>query len=248
MSLQDKLTTVAENVPKVYEAGIAEGKVQESLDFWNMFTANGTRGYYVYGFRGWGWTVANPLAKIRPTEQYYNILNHCPNLETIIPDNFDFSATPDIQTESTSAYYHTFSNNPKLKAIPDMNMPPRGMYYTFFNCPELERIERVQIKENTVLNRPFQALVSLKHLRIEGTIGDDMFLADSKLLDKDSILNIFECLSTTVTGKTITLNERAVDVAFETSEGAKDGKDSDEWKALIATRQNWSIAYSRNGL
>lgn len=248
MSIQDKLTAIAENVPKVYEAGIAEGKVQENLDFWNMMTLNGTRGFYTYAFRYWGWKVANPPVLIKPTGQYHTMINESPNLETIVPDNFDFSATPDIQTESTNAYYHTFSNNPKLKAIPDMNMPPRGMYYTFYNCPKLERIERVQVRENTVLNRPFQALPSLKYLRIEGTIGDNMFLADSKYLDKDSILNIFECLSTTVTGKTVTLNKLSVMVAFETSEGAKDGIDSAEWNALTSTRPYWTIAFSTNGM
>ena len=244
MSLTLNIARAKTDYDEVYEAG----KAQNELELWNIITNNGTRGFYTNAFRGWGWKVANPPVKIRPTEQYYNILNSCPNLETIVPDNFDFSATPDIQTESTSAYYHTFSGNPKLKAIPDMNMPPRGMYYTFFNCPKLERIEKVRVQENTVLNRPFQALVSLKHIRIEGTVGDNMFFGDSRYLDKDSILNIYECLSTTVTGKTVTLNEAAVDIAFETSEGARDGKDSDEWKAVLATRPNWSIAYSRNGL
>jgi hypothetical protein len=36
---------------------------------------------------------------------------------------------------------------------------------------------------------------------------------------------------------------RAVNKAFETSEGANDGKTSTEWETLIGTKTNWTIAY-----
>lgn len=241
MSIQDKLTAIAENVPKVYEAGIAEGKVQGDIEFWNMMTNNGTRGFYTYAFRQWGWKVANPLAKVKPTEQYYSLLSGCPNLETIIPDNFDFSATPDVQTAGTAAYYHTFSANPKLKAIPDLNMPPRGMYYTFYNCRSLERIERVQIRENTQVDGAFAQLPSLKYIRFDGTIGTTMNLSASIVLDRGSIENIIGCLSSNVSGKTLRLHINAVNKAFETSEGANNGSTSTEWAALAASKPNWTI-------
>ena len=243
MSIQDKLTTITENVPKVYEAGIAEGKVQGDVEFWKAFTNNGNRANYSYAFRYWGWKVANPSVKIKFGASYHTMMSECPNLETIVPDNFDFSATPDVQAASTNAYYHTFSANPKLKAIPDMNMPPRGMYYTFYNCPLLERIERVQIREDTEVQGAFSNLYSLTHIRFDGTIGTSINFRVSRILDRESIENIIGCLSDNVSGEVLTLSITAVNTAYadpNSSWGAA-GSNSPEWAALVASKPNWTI-------
>lgn len=52
MSIADKLATVAENVPKVFEAG----KQAEYDHFWDAYQDNGNRTSYLYGFMGYGWT------------------------------------------------------------------------------------------------------------------------------------------------------------------------------------------------
>lgn len=241
MSIQEKLNTIAENIPRVYEAGIAEGKTQGELEFWNTFTNNGARTNYNYAFREWSWTVANSPVKIRPTGQYLSFFYQSPNLEEIIPDNFDFSATPDVQAANTNAYYHTFSQCPKLKVVPDMNMPPRGMYYTFYLCYKLERIEKIRVREDTQFDGPFQGCNSLTYVRFDGTIGNTISFKWCPL-GKDSIENIISCLSSNVSGKTLTLNVDAVNKAFETSEGAKNGSTSAEWNALTSAHQNWTIS------
>lgn len=57
MSIADKLTTVAENVPKVYEAG----KQAEYDAFWDAFQNNGNRTSYAHAFRtGWRDSIYNP--------------------------------------------------------------------------------------------------------------------------------------------------------------------------------------------
>ena len=238
MSIAEQITELKQDYDDVYEAG----KEQENLELWSMMTNNGTRGFYTYAFRYWDWKVANPPILIKPTGQYHTMMSECPNLEEIVPDNFDFSATPDNQTAGTAAYYHTFSGNPKLKAIPDMNMPPRGMYYTFYDCPLLERIERVQIRETTQIDGAFAKLPSLKYIRFDGTIGSVLNIRYSSELDRGSIENIIGCLSSNVSGKTLTLNVNAVNKAFETSEGANDGSTSAEWNALTSAHSNWTIS------
>lgn len=241
MSITEQITELKQDFDDVYEAGIAEGEEQENLELWNMMTNNGKKGFYTYAFRYWDWKVANPPVLIKPTGQFHTMMSECPNLETIVPDNFDFSATPDNQTAGTAAYYHTFSANPKLKAIPDMNMPPRGMYYTFYNCTSLERIERVQIRENTQVDGAFARLPSLKYIRFDGTIGTTMNLNASIVLDRGSIENIIGCLSSNVSGKTLHLHINAVNKAFETSGGANNGSTSTEWQALVASKPHWTI-------
>ena len=48
-------------------------------------------------------------------------------------------------------------------------------------------------------------------------------------------------LSDTASGKTLTLSLTAVNNAFETSAGAKDGSTSAEWTALVDAKTNWTI-------
>lgn len=56
MSIADKLTTVAENIPKVYEAG----QQSEYDSFWDSLQDNGTRTAYWGGFAGWRNTAFKP--------------------------------------------------------------------------------------------------------------------------------------------------------------------------------------------
>ena len=55
MSIAEKLTTVAENMPKVYEAG----QDAERTTFWNKTQKEGNREDYEYAFTGVGWTNDN---------------------------------------------------------------------------------------------------------------------------------------------------------------------------------------------
>jgi hypothetical protein len=64
---------------------------------------------------------------------------------------------------------------------------------------------------------------------------------DSQRLNKESIKSFVNALSPTTTDKVLTLHKNAVNAAFETSTGAKDGENSEEWVNLIATKSNWTI-------
>lgn len=230
MSIAEQITELKQDFDDVYEAG----KEQESLEFWKAFTNNGNRTNYNYAFRYWGWKVANPSVKIKFKANYHTLFNDSPTLETIVPDNFDFSETPDVQVANTGAYYHTFSGCSKLKAIPDMDMPPRGMYFTFNGCTLLERIERVQIREDTDMQGAFGNLPSLKYIRFDGIIGLNIDLRSCVVLDRGSIENIIGCLSSNASNKTLYLSQAAVNQAFTAA----------EWSALEATKPNWNISLS----
>ena len=52
MSIAEKLTTIAENEQKVYEAG----KKSQYDEFWDTYQTNGQRTNYTYAFSGLGWT------------------------------------------------------------------------------------------------------------------------------------------------------------------------------------------------
>ena len=65
MSISDKLTEVAENVPKVYEAGFDKG----TSDLWDVIQNFGNRSYYEYAFSAWGIEFIRPKYKIVPTSR-----------------------------------------------------------------------------------------------------------------------------------------------------------------------------------
>lgn len=62
MSIAEKLTTVAENQQRVYDAG----KQAEYDRFWDAYQQNGTRGSYSYAFGGVAWTDETLKPKYLP--------------------------------------------------------------------------------------------------------------------------------------------------------------------------------------
>ena len=98
MSIAEKLTEIAENVPKVYEAG----KQAEYDRFWDSLQNSGNRTHYQYGFAGIGWnpTTLNPKYKVAPLNEQQGcsyIFSQCnrgaatPIDFSKIADKFDFS-------------------------------------------------------------------------------------------------------------------------------------------------------------
>lgn len=111
-----------------------------------------------------------------------------------------------------------------------------------FSTSALITIDKMIVNENNVFaTNMFTGATALKNIIIEGPVADSINFKDSPL-SKDSILSVFNSLSDTITGKTLTLKLSAVNTAFETSAGAADGSTSEEWNTLISTKSNWTIS------
>lgn len=105
----------------------------------------------------------------------------------------------------------------------------------------MKTVRKLIVSENTTYNMTFATMRALENITFEGVIGQNgMSFANSPLLTKASLTNIVEHTSTTAT-ITITLSLKAVNKAFETSEGANDGSTNAEWLTLIGTRENVTI-------
>lgn len=92
-------------------------------------------------------------------------------------------------------------------------------------------------------NTMFRYCSNLTHCIFEGTIGTSgLTLSFCTSLDLESITSIFRCLSSETTGLSITLSQNAVNKAFETSEGADDGSQSQDWADYVGSRSNWTIS------
>lgn len=193
MSVADKLTTIAENQEKVYEAGAAVAQKKPFVD-----TSKGMTNHE-YLFAG-----GRLLDQI---------------------DRFDFS-------NLTNAAY-MFQNSQKLVTLPaiDTSKATRMLYYCY-NCQYLVTIEGVDFSSCTVTgaaNNAFHNCVRLETVVINGTIPCDLSFGSCRVLSKKTIEDVVRALSASVTGKTITFNQSAVNAAFTT----------DQWNTLVASKPNW---------
>lgn len=240
MSIADKLTTIAENEQKVFDAG----KKAEYDAFWDIYQQNGNRTNYnsafACGYGGTAWAKCWDDSNFKPK---YDI--------RLASDTFNRCSVTNLKqrlidcgvkiTTVTSLYFCFYTSS--ITHIPDISMTAvTNMQNAFNNCAKLISIDGINVAESCVFNSAFNSCTELKHVIFYGTIGNNLTLQYSTKLDKESITSIVSILSTSVSGKTLTLSKSAVNNAFETAEGLADGTTSTEWATLIADKSNWTIS------
>lgn len=238
MSIAEKLTTVAENVPKVYEAG----KNAEWDEFWDAYQTEGNRTRYDYAFGGLGWTDKNfkPKYDIRPTRLINGFYQtQITDLEGILEKQ-----NTDFDTSQCTQFQYTFSHS-KLTRIPEINITSAtNINNMFTTASSLVSIRKLVINENNVFAISlFQNCSNLEHIIIEGTIGQNNFdIHWSKNLSGESIVSIIEALSSITSGLTVTLSKTAVNNMIFPITSIQTNNIYDSWATLIATKSNWTIS------
>ncbi len=235
-----------------YKIGHDEGEQAKYDAFWDNYQVNGTRigGYML--FAGVGWNSENYKPKYKVAiganagktisdgmfERFDNLQAYAP-LE-INEGDIDFSRATVLQ--------YTFRNANIAKIEMDCIPPNLTKMTSVFtmnsiNSSKLKTI-KLGVNENTTYDAICFRITTLENVSfIEGSvIGNNIDFSYSKKLTRESLTNIISILSSTATGKTITLSLSAVNKAFETSEGANDGSTSAEWEALEASKTNWTIS------
>lgn len=242
MSIAEKLTTIAKNVPKVFEAG----QKSEYDRFWDNFQQHGARTAYNNAFYGNGWTNENFKPKYNMIFDTCGSLfnNACINdIKGIIESQgiiFDTSNATSIN----SIFYTTNFEKDKATTVPSVDATSvTGLINaTYYGQHRLTKIELLNIQEKATFQRVFHGCKGLVDLIITGTIGGaGLDLSPCEQLSRTSIERVVGCLSTSATEISITLSVDAVNKAFETSEGAADGSTSAEWTELANTKSNWTI-------
>lgn len=251
-----KLTTIAENQQRVYDAGytagqsaggdtdaayqqgVTDGKQAEYDAFWDVFQDNGARtNYQQYGFAGYGFNMTNffPKYDIRPTNvcQYlfysWGAEGHSGSLaERLAQCNVV------LDTSKVTSFNRSFAWCRRLDDIPPIDLTgiTNGIDYCFYEFNGTT-IQKLIVKEDLAYTNVFLNARNLTNITFEGTIGQSINFQWSPL-SKASIENIIEHLSSTASGMTLTLNKTAVGNAFGSTT-------ADEWTALISTKSNWTI-------
>lgn len=229
MSIADKLTTIAENVPKVYEAG----KQAEYDAFWDNYQRPNNVNYPDMYFAGVAWTkeTFKPKSDIKLKNGYscflYNKIGG--DLTALLEElgvKLDTSEAVNMQSAFTSS---TFTRIPVIDLRKTYIL---GHTSTTFSSSDLVTIDGLIVNETTLYNNTmFQNATKLANITFEGVIGNTINFQWCPLT-KASITNIFDHLSSTATGQTATFNKAAKEAAFT----------ADEWAALIADKTNWTLS------
>ena len=235
MTIAEKLTALAENVPNVYGAG----KDKMLHDMWEGLQKGGKRVDYNNAFLETSITDAmfKPLYDIQPTTAYSMFFGNVgiTDLKNI-PVKLDFSKSVEIQY----AFYGMLDTNTGigLKRVGVIDCRSletwRGTLGGLFSWDiYLEEVEKMILPDNREITFPstFNACYALKEIRFEGVIHNDISFVDCPLA-KESITSVINALSASASGKTVTFNKSAKETAFTDS----------EWAELIATKSNWTFS------
>ena len=234
MSTAEKLTAIAENEQKVYEAG----KEKVLRDMWEGLQKGGKRSDYGKAFfeTSINDEMFKPIYDMQPTNAYSMFFGNVGITDLRnIPVKLDFSQCEEIQY----AFYGMMNTDVGIGIKHIGVIDCRSIKTWIGNLGGLfawdiylEDIEKIILPNTGEITFPstFEACYALKEIRFEGVIGQNINFADCPL-SKESIVSVINALSPSVSGKTLSLNIHAKDSAFTDS----------EWNTLTGTRSNWII-------
>lgn len=209
------LDTYPDKIDEVYDKGVIDGKQSQYDEFWGSYQDNGARGDYVYAFSGKGW------------------------------DDNTYNPKYDLNITSAGVVFQNSLITNTKKSI-NLNIPNSGACAIFYGAQSLERIPELNLQKDIYFAyTAFRSCKNLIEINIvgEGKMGcsstsntQKTISFDSTKLNADSIRSIVYALKDDVTGYTLSFTPTAVNNAFE------GGETSDEWKALKASKPNWTIA------
>ena len=248
MSIAEKLTTVAGNVPKVYEAG----KNEEWSSFWDAYQQNGNRRHYAYAFRntsnvrGWNKTNFKPKYDIiceGDAEQCFyswgdQTAENAVNIGEILKkQGITIDTSRATNLTNFMAYGYMI-----VGELPTISFESAGSNTIgAFHGVKVTKIEKVIVTEDTNFQRFFIYNGNLEEVIFEGVIAKgNLDMKDSRKLNAKSLKSIIDCLSPSTTGLTVTLPSTAeANYNANPPEGAPQ-----TWAELVATKSNWTIAYA----
>ncbi len=245
MTIAEKLTAIAENEQRVYDTGYMRGsndgyvqgeeagKRAEYDAFWDAYQQNGNRQEYSYAFAGRGWTddILKPKYDIRPTNCMYMFANARGLVD--VEEAF-LRAGIVLDTSNATDFTNFLLTNTTVKKMPMIDISNASSVVNLFSQATELRSVKLTVSERVTFADSFNVCNSLSDVEIVGVIGTSINFMWSPL-SKESIKNIINHLSDTVTGKTLTLSKAAKEAAFPTEA---------EWQDFLtgADKGNWTFS------
>jgi hypothetical protein len=231
MTLAEKLTQVAENVPKVHEAG----KKAQYDEFWASAESSIKARGYAYAFAGKAWTADTfkPTFDLAPTtsvnkptasadSMFY--ASNIPNIKQSLEDcgvKLDLSKA----TSATTAFNVTVTT-----ALPEIDLRNCTEHSSVFAwSSSLVSIDKVYFAKNVVVTNSFQGCGKLKHVIFGGTFASTGLNLQWSNLDTESLTSLVDALAnksgdTSGTKWEITLGETNVAKLTESQKASIEAK------------------------
>ena len=231
MNIAEKLTKIAENQQKVYDAG----KKAEYDRFWDSYQQNGERVNYGFAFAGlWYDDIFYPKYDLIVASTGYMFYSSMiTNLAERLKECNVILDTSNATSLDNCFAYSLITHIPEISAI---NVSSFGA--VFNKVRKVHTIDKLILKDDgsqTFSANTFSECAALKNIIIEGTIGQNGFnVSNSTKLTHDSLMSIINALkdySGSGTTHTVTLG----------SANLSADKLSDTEKA-IATEKGWTLA------
>ena len=191
MSIAEKLTTIAENEQKVYEAG----KTAEWNEFWDEFQQKGQRTMYNGAFNNGGWTKKNfkPKYDFKIKDGCYQMFANSMyevDLAEILSKNgvkFDYTGATDL-----NGMFHSCLTN----HLPEIGNENITNATSLFSVAWLvTTIDKLTLAPNCSMSQAFFRCDALQNITIGNTISCNGWeFPHSKLLTHDSLMNIINKL------------------------------------------------------
>lgn len=239
MSIAEKLTTIAENEQKVYEAGAKS----EYDRFWDEFQQNGNRTIYICSFgAGWNADIWKPKYPMRPTNAYMMFFNNMAQY-ILIDDFVEFCKENNIILDfsnCTNAYYALATLQSPHFGVLDFSKCTNMtlLFYSHNNLSSygVRTIDEFICSEITTFTATtFQHAIYLTNLNMSGVMAKNgLDVSYCEKLTHDSLMSIINCLKdyseyTGTTNWVCTLGTTNL------------AKLTDAEKA-VATEKGWSLA------
>lgn len=245
MNISEKLTTIAQNEQKVYDAG----KKSEYDKFWDSFQNNGNRTSYSYaffsytstsGYSAWNDETFKPKYDLKPTsagESMFRTLS-VTNFKQLL---IDLGISLDLSKVTTFSNGFAFSKVTHLGEI-DLSSCV-SLRESFRNC-DVVTIDKLIIKSTADVTNIFLASYNLENLTIEGNISKSIDFKYQKKLTYESIISIINALSESSANQTVTFSKTAINNAFRINiDDETTYPEGSEFYDLRNSKSNWTFNY-----
>ena len=220
MNVIEKLTEIAQNEPKVYEAGKRAGRD----DFWSRYLQNGGRTTNfsnqlgLFNGNNFGFSNFYPTYDIKPIGDasylFYAWENKYKDSAGSLSERLkECGVVLDTSgaTNLTLAFAYTHITELPTLDCTGLGSGSTGLFSHSYG--RLKTIEKLIVNESVTFASWFTN-ANVQNLTFEGVIGQNLNLGPCTSLTGDSIRSTIGCLSDTATGKTLTLSKEAVETAF----------------------------------
>ena len=254
MTVAEKLTQIAENEQRVYDAGYERGRMEGGYDegvadgrqaaydaFWDALQDGGAPRDYSATF-GSAWTpeTFRPKHDIVPTNAYMMFRQSMMQID-LAEHLAKTGVALDTSRCQNCQYMFSFARFTRIGVI-DLSSVTNAIPgdALFSNCTQLVTVDKIILKtgERGELGATcFSACSRLEDLELEGNLTTDVDLHWSVALSRSSIESVYyAALGGSMDHgayPTLTFSLSAVNAAYESAAGANDGSESAAWQALV---------------